>query len=245
MALRNIVQADRAIRLLSTVFATRQQLVDLTLQAPALLFLLLLCLIGKDEDISVGSKLILHGSSPIPLEHRCQSALDLIHEAHALEGHPHPHAIHKSSRHWLVNGLFIPYLLLLLWWSLSPLLVGRNLWLILRPILSLSALPLITSISRSFLLVIVLILFSLSLIRASIIIPIGIHAPKVGGMIMKDLIIIAIEAITHPILIIHKAIVIAIDLQIDVTVLHAKGIMVAIDGKSKGAVSDVDEIMIA
>jgi hypothetical protein len=90
-----------------------------------------------------------------------------------------------------------------------------------------------------------MILLPLPVIGTAIIIPIGIQTPKVRSLIVKNLIIIAIEPETQPIPIIHKAIVVAIDLQIDVAVLYAKGIMVAIDGKSKRAVSDVDQVVVA
>lgn len=112
MTLRYIVQTNGAIRLLSTVLAPGKELVDLTLQASAFLFLFLLCLVGEDEHPSVGSELVLQGSSPVSLEHGCQAVLDLVHKAHSLEGHPHTHAVHKPSRHWWVKDLFIPHLLL-------------------------------------------------------------------------------------------------------------------------------------
>lgn len=69
MALSNIIQTNRAVRLLSTVLAAGKQLVYLTLQASAFL-LLLLCLV-EDEDVSIGPELVLHGSFSVLLEHGC------------------------------------------------------------------------------------------------------------------------------------------------------------------------------
>ena len=97
----------------------------------------------------------------------------------------------------------------------------------------------------SFLLVVVVILLSLPIIRTMIIIPIAIHTTEAWGLIIQNLIIIAIQPIAQSITITREPIVITIDLQIDIAALYAKSIMVAIDGKSKGAVSDVDEVVIA